>query len=208
MNQGENSSIHTNNKQESSISKNSDSDISTGRKSKKPSFVKEIILYGLILLVVIFVVPKYIVGRSVVDGASMQDTLHDGESLMVSKISYIVGDPKRFDIVTFFPYGRDIEEYYVKRIIGLPGETVQIIGSDIYINGKVLKENYGKEPIKEPGFAKDKITLGKDEYFVLGDNRNESTDSRFVEVGNVQRKNIDGKVILRVWPIKSFGLVE
>ncbi|HEX3020959.1 MAG TPA: signal peptidase I, partial [Lachnospiraceae bacterium] len=185
-----------------------DGSVTPHSKSRQTNFVKEIIIYGLLLLIVIFIVPKYIVGRSPVEGSSMQNTLYDKESVMVSKISYIVGDPERFDIVTFYPYGRDIDEYYVKRIIGLPGETVQIIGADIYINGKILKESYGKEPINDPGFAKEKITLDDDEYFVLGDNRNASTDSRFVEVGNVQRKNIDGKVFLRVWPLKSFGLVD
>ena len=99
-------------------------------------------------------------------------------------------------------------EYYVKRVIGLPGETVQIIGEEIYINGELLKEDYGKEPITNPGRAAEPITLGEDEYFVLGDNREVSLDSRYTQVGNVKRENIGGKAILRIWPLNQFGIPD
>jgi signal peptidase I, bacterial type len=115
---------------------------------------------------------------------------------------------KRFDIIVFYPYGRDSDEYYVKRIIGLPGETVQIIDGKIYINGEVLEENYGKEPIENPGRAAQPIKLADDEYFVMGDNRNISKDSRYPNVGNVKMKNIGGRAFFRVSPLRKFGPID
>ena len=88
-------------------------------------------------------------------------------------------------------------------MIGLPGETVQIKGSTIYIDGKPLKENYGKDPIDYAGIAEKPIKLGDDEYFVLGDNREISRDSRYEEVGKV--KNIEGRAVLRIYPFDKFG---
>lgn len=99
-------------------------------------------------------------------------------------------------------------EYYVKRIIGLPGETVQIVEGDIYIDGGLLKEDYGKMPITNPGIAEEPVKLGADEYFVLGDNRKVSLDSRYEEVGPVQKEEIAGKAILRIWPFDSFGKIK
>jgi signal peptidase I len=114
----------------------------------------------------------------------------------------------RFDIIVFYPYGRENEEYYVKRIIGLPGETVQIIGSDVYINGEVLEEHYGKDPIEDPGRAIEPITLGDDEFFVMGDNRSISKDSRTEEVGNVKKENIGGRAVFRIKPLSRFGTID
>ena len=101
------------------------------------------------------------------------------------------------------------KEYYIKRIIGLPGETVQIDeNGNIYINGELLEENYGAETIQNPGRAAKPITLGDDEYFVMGDNRNNSKDSRSEEVGNVKRSQIIGRAWLRIWPLNKFGLLK
>ena len=177
-----------------------------GRAPKQGSLIRELIIYALLLILCVRIVPTYIIQRTIVDGPSMEDTLHDGESLLVEKISWHFGWIDRFDIIVFYPYGREVEEeYYVKRVIGLPGETVQIIGSEIFINGEVLEENYGKDPITNPGRAAEPITLGEDEYFVLGDNRAVSLDSRYDSVGNVKRENIGGKAIFRIWPLNKFG---
>lgn len=130
------------------------------------------------------------------NGRSMDDTLHDGDRLTIDKLSYAYEDPRRYDIIAFRPKGSP-EELYIKRIIGLPGETVQIDDAgNIFIDGELLEENYGKETILNPGGAAWPITLGDDEYFVLGDNRNNSRDSRNLDhVGKVARDTIIGKVL-------------
>nr|WP_238483826.1 signal peptidase I [Anaerosporobacter faecicola] len=178
------------------------------KKKKRKSIIKELLVYVVIFIIGLYIIPNYVLQRTVVDGDSMLNTLHNEESLLIDKISYIIGDPKRFDIVVFYPYGKDVEEYYVKRVIGLPGETVQIVGSDIYIDGEILKENYGKDPIHYSGIAKEPLTLGEDEYFLLGDNREISYDSRYEEVGAVHRDYIEGKAFLRVWPLNKIGFID
>ncbi len=170
--------------------------------------VYDLIFYAVLIFVCIYVLPNFVLQRTIVDGSSMADTLMDGEHLYVEKLSYRFDALDRFDIIVFYPYGRENEEYYVKRIIGLPGETIQIIGSDIYINGEILKEDYGTEKLEDPGRAADPITLGEDEYFVMGDNRNISKDSRSEEVGNVKKENIGGRVVFRIKPLNRFGTVD
>lgn len=178
-------------------------------KSGKGSFIRELIIYAVIIVMCVTVVPRYVIQRTQVDGDSMKNTLHNEESLLVEKVTYRFKDPERFDIITFYPKGREHTEYYIKRVIGLPGETIQITGDTIYINGEVLKENYGKEPMETGGIAEEPITLGADEFFVLGDNRNESVDSRDGEdVGVVKRKNIDGHAVLRLYPFSEFGTIQ
>ncbi len=176
-------------------------------KEKKSSFFLELLVYVAIVVICLFFVPKYVVQRTKVDGTSMENTLMDKDNLIVEKVSYRFRDPKRFDIIVFFPFGRENEEYYVKRIIGLPGETIQIVGDDIYIDGELLEENYGKDPMTYAGIAEAPVVLGEDEYFVLGDNRSISKDSRYDEVGPVKRDSIEGRVVLRIYPLSSFGLI-
>lgn len=175
---------------------------------KKGSFLKELLIWICIFLLLFKVVPAYILQRTVVDGVSMKNTLQDEEQLMVEKVSYQFSDPKRFDIVTLTPYGEDTDETFIKRVIGLPGETIQIIDEKIYINGEILEENYGREPILDGGIANEPLTLGEDEYFVMGDNRNESTDSRDESIGAIKRELIKGKAILRIWPLNKIGFVD
>ena len=165
------------------------------------------VFYIAFVLVLTWVIITFVGQRTRVDGRSMMNTLHDGDNLIVEKLSYRFSDPKRFDIIVFPPTGK--KEYYIKRIIGLPGETVQIDeNGNIYINGELLEENYGAETIQNPGRAAKPITLGDDEYFVMGDNRNNSKDSRSEEVGNVKRSQIIGRAWLRIWPLNKFGLLK
>ena len=98
--------------------------------------------------------------------------------------------------------------YYIKRIIGLPGETVQIVDGVIYIDGEPLEENYGYEPIEDAKRASEPILLGEDEYFVMGDNRNDSSDSRDPAVANVSRSQIIGRAFVRIWPLDRIGLIR
>ena len=173
--------------------------------SKSTAIIKEILTYAIIFLLCVFIIPRYVVQKTIVDGESMEETLKNKDHLLVEKVSYRFTDPDRFDIVVFHPYGKDADEYYVKRVIGLPGETVQIIGSEIFINGEKLEENFGKDPIHYAGIAKEPLTLSDDEFFLLGDNREISLDSRWEEVGLVHREFIEGHAFLRIWPLRSFG---
>ena len=136
--------------------------------------VKEILgtsLYLLGVLVFTFLIVTYVGQRTKVSGGSMEPMLSDGDNLIMDKISYRFQDPQRFDIVVF-PFQYANRPYYIKRIIGLPGETIYIDDDgNIYINNEILNEPYGKEVIADPGRAYEPITLGEDEYFVMGDNR-------------------------------------
>ncbi len=148
--------------------------------------------------------------RTDVSGDSMEATLTDGDSLIVDKITYRFQDPQRFDIIVF-PFKYQEATYYIKRIIGLPGEKVWIDEEGvIYINDQILKENYGREVIDADnrGVAAEPIVLGPDEYFVMGDNRNNSSDSRTQVVGNIKRKDIIGRAWLRIWPLDQFGVLK
>ena len=138
----------------------------------------------------------------------MSPTLSDGDNLIVDKITYRFSDPKRFDVVVF-PYQHAKRTYYIKRIIGLPGEEVLIdTEGNIYINGQILEEDYGAEVILNQGRADIPIKLGDDEYFVLGDNRNNSSDSRDFMVGNIKRKDLIGRAFMRIYPFKDFCIIK
>ncbi len=168
------------------------------------------LLYLLAVLCLTWLVIQFVGQRTEVEGASMEPTLYNGDNLIVDKISYRFREPERFDIIVF-PFQYKEDTYYIKRIIGLPGETVQIDEQgNIYIDGQLLSENYGREVIKPEcvGLAAEPVVLGDDEYFVLGDNRNNSSDSRTEIVGNIKRKDIIGRAWLRIWPFSRFGLLK
>ena len=173
--------------------------------------VKEIfstILYILVVLLGTYLLITFVGQRTSVSGSSMEPTLSNNDQLILDKISYRFSEPQRFDIIVF-PFQYAEKTFYVKRIIGLPGETVQIdLQGNIYINGQILNEDYGKETINFAGLAVEPITLGDDEYFVMGDNRNNSSDSRAPSVGNIRRSNIIGKAWVRIWPLNKFGVLK
>ena len=175
------------------------------------NILKEILSTSIYLLVVLcaaYLIITYVGQRTQVSGSSMETTLSDGDNLLVDKITYRFSDPKRFDIIVF-PFQYDTDTYYIKRIIGMPGETVQIdYDGNIYIDGEILEESYGREVIQNPGRAAEPITLGEDEYFVMGDNRNNSSDSRDPSVGNIHRKDIIGRAWVRIWPVSKFGVLK
>ncbi|MBE5939934.1 MAG: signal peptidase I [Lachnospiraceae bacterium] len=174
----------------------------------------ETLLYLGIAFLAAYLVTTYVAQRTVVDGSSMERTLTDKDNLIVDKISYKFTDIKRFDIVVF-PYDDSSrgEVFYIKRIIGLPGEIVTITDGKIYItdeNGQYeLVEDYGyySDDKKMEGYAAEKsVVLGDDEYFVLGDNRNGSSDSRMI--GPVNEKDIIGKAFFRITPFSKFGFIS
>ena len=168
-------------------------------------------LLGLALYIVLifgtaFLLGHFVVGQVEVDGPSMNDTLHDKDRVLMNKFTYRVKTLDRFDIVVF-KYAYDTDTDYIKRVIGLPGETVRIdTDGHIYVNDELLEEHYGKEVMDDPGIAEDGLTLGDDEYFVLGDNRNNSSDSRDPDVAAVSKSRIRGNVWIRLRP--DFGLIK
>ena len=177
---------------------------------KEFSWVREIVSTGLYLLMVValtFLFVQFVGQRTHVNGDSMNVTLTDGDNLIVDKLSYRFKDPERYDIIVF-PYQYQEKTYYIKRIIGMPGETVQIKDGMVYIDGEMLQESYGKEVMEYAGVASEPVELGSDEYFVLGDNRNNSSDSRDPSVGNVNRDQIIGKAFIRIWPLNQFGILK
>ena len=167
--------------------------MSRRRRRREPGIIREIlgwIFYIIVILVLTYVIITYVGQRTSVSGSSMETTLSDGDQLLVDKLSYRFQDPKRFDIIVF-PYQYEENTYYIKRIIGLPGETVQVKDGYVYINGETLESDInGKEVMQSAGIAAEPITLGDDEYFVLGDNRNNSSDSRDPSVGILKRKDL------------------
>lgn len=168
------------------------------------------LLYLLVVLCITYLVIHYVGQRTEVYGGSMEATLNHGDNLIVDKLTYRFKDPQRFDIIVF-PFQYEEDTYYIKRIIGLPGETVQIdLDGTIYIDGEELEENYGREIIKPEnvGIAIHPIVLGEDEYFVMGDNRNNSSDSRTEVVGNIHRDDIIGRAWMRIWPLSQIGILK
>lgn len=178
---------------------------------RRSEMIKEtisFIIYIAVVFLITYLVIHYVGQRTQVSGTSMEYTLSDGDNLIVDKISYRFREPERFDIIVF-PYQYEEDTYYIKRIIGLPGETVQIDEEgSIHIDGKVLEESYGREIMLDAGQAADPIDLGEDEYFVLGDNRNASSDSRDPSVGLIHGKDIVGRAWLRIFPFDKIGFIK
>lgn len=141
-------------------------------------------------------------------GQAMETTLSGGDRVLINTLSYRFGTPKRGDLISFKPNGNKKAQSLIRRVIGLPGETIQIVDGVIYINGRVYMEEQDFPAMTFFGTAKDEIVLGNSEYFVLGDNRNNSEDSRSADIGNVRLSDIEGKVWFVIAPRSHFGLVE
>lgn len=182
----------------------------TENEGKKRSAGRELlswILYILLVIALTWFVITFIGQRTRVEGHSMETTLSDGDNLIVDKLTYHFTDPKRYDVIVF-PYQHAENTYYIKRIIGLPGETVQVkTDGYVYINGERLDEHFGAELMEDPGIVAEEIQLGENEYFVLGDNRNHSSDSRDPSVGILTRDQIIGRAWLRIYPFNKIGFV-
>ena len=156
---------------------------------------------------VAFIIVWYFGMRVSMIGGSMSPALDNGDVTLVNRIVYDMSSPRRGDVIAFYPNGNEESHCYIKRVVGLPGETVEVKKGKVLIDGEPLKENYKVTTVKELGRLEEPITLGENEFFVLGDNRENSEDSRYTNVGNVKRSDIVG----RVWFVTSgehFGFVR
>lgn len=174
------------------------------------------------ILLFSFLFTRFVAMRAVVDGASMQNTLFHKDNLIVERLSYYFRNPKRYEIVICpgVPEernGKTVRNYYIKRVIGLPGEKIGIKDGRVTINGKVLRDDvYGKDDYINQGnkgpeadmLLPGPYTLKKGEYFLMGDNRNHSRDSRDPLLGPVKKKDLIGRVWIRIWPLSGFGKVR
>ncbi len=167
------------------------------------SFLREVLI-TLIIAVVIYLGLQLVIDSRVIPSSSMEPTLQIGQRLIVSKLTYNFHEPERGDIIVFHPPNEPRDSTpFIKRIIGLPGETVEVQNNTVYINGQPLDEPYVKETIR---YTMSKVTVPRNEYFVLGDNRNVSGDSH--TGWTVPRENIIGKVWLTTWPPSAWGFAE
>lgn len=141
-------------------------------------------------------------------GQSMDPALTNQDIVLINKCAYTFKDPQRYDIVAF-KLKDDTESYFnIKRIVALPGETIQIKNGHIFINGEVLNDMPFDDLIMTEGLAIDEVKLDEDEYFLMGDNCNNSEDSRYVNIGNISKKEINGKVVFRISPRSEFGFIK
>ncbi len=174
----------------------------------------KVLIWAVQIAVVIFLayfIIYYALEKTEMVGISMETTLQDKDEVIINKFSYHFTDPKRFDVIVFKQSGKEHSFYNIKRIIGLPGEKVQFKEGQIYINGEVVEDIVNVDTMNNYGLADEEITLEENEYFVLGDNRNNSEDSRFASIGNIRRDEIIGKAFIRISPfnfISKLNLVK
>ena len=141
-------------------------------------------------------------------GSSMEPCLYNGQEIFLNRVIYRLSSPKIGDVVVFRPNGNEKAHYYVKRVLAIPGDTVQVKGGILYVNGET-QEDYFNDKIAEPGLAENLIELEDDEYFVIGDNCNNSEDSRSANIGNIKKEHIIGKAWFRMAKQDSeLGLIE
>ena len=183
------------------------------KKRRKVNYelLQGIIVWGFQIALVCFaafVLVWYFGLRVSVIGDSMNPGLKNGDITLVNRLVYDVRKPRRGDIIAFKPNGNEGSHYYMKRVVGLPGETIECKEGIIFIDGEMLEEDYKTTAIEELGLLEEPITLKSDEFFVLGDDRQSSEDSRMANVGNVKRSEIAGKVWFVISPIKHLGIVR
>lgn len=182
----------------------------TKRKDENVIQIRNILIWVFQVVVVILLawaLVYFMGGKTSVIGQSMDPTLKNADSVLVNKFTYLVSSPKRNDIVVFKPNGNDNSHSYVKRVIGLPGETIQIKNGEVLVNGEKLEDKIDVS-IMNAGIAEEELKIGKDEYFVLGDNRNNSEDSRYANIGNISKEDIEGKAWFISAPSENMGFVK
>lgn len=181
------------------------------RKRINLPLVREVLSWIVELVVVIglaYVLVSFFGIRTNVVGQAMEQTLENDDDILVNKFAYIISKPKQGDVIVFLPNGNKKSHYYVRRVVAVPGDTVQIKDGALYVNDELYKESTDVASMEDAGIASDAVKLEKDEYFVLGDNRNNSEDSRYANIGNVKRDYIIGKAWFRFSGLGSFGTIK
>lgn len=182
------------------------------KKKLNSNVIKDIfeMIVGSVAAVFLAFVIVYSVGmRTSVIGDSMEPALYNGQEILMNRVIYKLSSPRRGDVVVFLPNGNENSHYYVKRVVGLPGETIQIKDGGVYVDGVLLDEDEELDKMIDAGIAQNELTLAADEYFVLGDNRNSSEDSRSGNIGAINKNNIIGKAWFHMASEdESIGLVE
>lgn len=185
--------------------------LSSAREKLEDSKLRKVLIWGfeIVVTLIFAVLTSMMLFQSVtMQESSMEPTLAVGSQYFVNKLAYKTSSPKRGDIIVFRTNGSDDAALHVRRVIGLPGETIQIVNGRILINGEAYKEGKDFPSINNPGMAANAITLEAGEYFVLGDNRNNSEDSRYADIGKVNKKYITGKLWFQISPRKEIGLLD
>ena len=178
---------------------------------KKKSVPKVIFgwTFQIVVVIMFAYVLVYFFGQTRTNiGQSMETTLSGGDTVLLNELTYRLKSPSRGDVIAFRPGGSTSSHSYIKRVVGLPGETIQIRDGMIYINDQVYLEQRDFPTIEDAGLASEPITLGESEYFVLGDNRNNSEDSRYADIGCIERDDIEGKVWFVISPREHMGFVK
>lgn len=183
----------------------------TRRKKKiNIALVKEVSIWVVeiaITLLLAFTCVYFVGLRTSVVGQSMAGTLNSGDEILVNRFLYKVTNPKPNDIIVFLPNGNEKSHYYVKRVVAVPGDVVLIRDGALYVNGELFVEEIDRDAMEEAGLASEEITLAPDEFFVLGDNRNNSEDSRYANIGNIKKEYIIGKAWFRIAPWSDMGFL-
>ena len=185
--------------------------LSSAREKLEDSKLRKVLIwvFEIVVTLIFAVLTSMMLFQSVtMQESSMEPTLAVGSQYFVNKLAYKTSSPKRGDIIVFRTNGSDDAALHVRRVIGLPGETIQIVNGRILINGEAYKEGKDFPSINNPGMAANAITLEAGEYFVLGDNRNNSEDSRYADIGKVNKKYITGKLWFQISPMKDAGLLN
>ncbi len=141
-------------------------------------------------------------------GQAMSDTLENGDRVLINKLTYLISKPKAGDVIVFLPNGNEKSHYYIRRVVGVPGDTVQIKDGAVYINGSLYSEKIEVASMEEAGIASEEIVLEEDEYFVLGDNRNNSEDSRYANIGNIKKEYIVGQAWFCIESEDGMGFIN